>query len=186
MLLDFQGGDELALKVLYDLHQAALHSYIARLVGNADEAEDVLTESFVRLWNKRKQFADIKSVIHYLYAIARNLTYDLLRAKQNRVKQHEGYAYWQLIQEQLVSEEVRARLLQHIFIEVEQLPDQMKKVFTMAYVHGIDAASIADLLQLSVHTVHNHKKAGMKKIRNALGKKGFTKWSYVFVMCLLF
>ena len=72
------------------------------------------------------------------------------------------------------------RLVNTIELEVKQMPSQMQHVFRLAYIDGRLAPSIAEKLNLSVHTVQTHKKLAMKRLRQALAKKGFTKWSYLF------
>ena len=81
-LLDATGrGDRAAFRALYDATAPKLFGIILRIAGNRSIAEDVLQETFVRVWQKAERFApDAGRPMPWLTTIARNLAIDRLRS----------------------------------------------------------------------------------------------------------
>lgn len=179
LMEDFQSGRERALEAIYTTHSRAIYSFTLRLVQEEGICDEIVAESFFRLWNKRQQFDSIKGLVSYLYTIARHLCYEHQQTEKKRKAVLEEVGYLSSIDEDSVCEEMRSRLLQAIYIEAQQMPEQMKKVFMLAYLEGMQTPAIAREMAVSVNTVNTHKKAALKRVRAALAKKGFTKWSYL-------
>lgn len=182
LLHDFRHGVEMALKVIYRQHYHSLWSFANRLVKDEAMVDDIIAESYVKLWHKRLEMDSLKGMIAYLYAIVRNGCISCVNERSRRDRMHKELAYINQLQDVAVTEEIRARLMQTIKIETENLPPQMREVFKLAYLEGLLAPAIAERMSLSVHTVHTHKKLAMKKLRKALEKKGFTRWSYILFL----
>ena len=183
LLHDFRSGDEAALKAIYDLHYHSLFSYAFRITREENVTEDILAESFFKLWQKRQNMESIKGMIAYLYAIIRNQCLVHLQKIAKRDSVYSELQYLDQSGNEEDSEELRTYLLQLIDLEVKQMPGQMQQVFRLAYIEGSLAPAIAEKLALSVHTVQTHKKLAMKRLRQALAKKGFTQWSYLIFFC---
>lgn len=184
MLFDFQSGKEQALEAIYTTHSRAIYSFTLRLVQEEDICDEIVAESFFRLWTKRQQFDSIKGLVSYLYTIARHLCYEHQQNETKRKAVLEEVGYLSSIDTDPVCEEMRSRLLQAIYLETQQMPEQMKRVFTLAYLEGMLAPAIAKELAVSINTVNTHKKAALKRVRAALAKKGFTRWSYLLNLLL--
>lgn len=186
-LLDqIHGGDERALAALFELHYASIYTYACRLVSDPSIAEEVATDAFYRLWQKRTEMQHISGLVAYLYTIVRHLCYQVHREEAKRRMVHEAYQHHAAIPEPPVAEELRARLQQAIRVETQSMPEQMRKVFTLAYLEGWQAPAIAHALSVSVNTVQTHKKAALKRLRAALAKRGFTRWSYFLSVVVIF
>lgn len=183
LLTDFQNGKEAALEYVYCHHHPSLLAYTMRLLNDEDEANDVINESFVKLWEKRKLFNSIKGLVGYLYAIIRNTAYAAMREAKKYNQHKTDFVYlsdkFDELEHMLDTEEIRAKLMQLIYQDIQEMPPQMKAVFQLAYLEGKLAPEIANILSVSVNTVQTHKKAGMKKIRLSLRKKGFTNWMII-------
>jgi RNA polymerase sigma-70 factor, ECF subfamily len=79
--------DEAALAALYDRHSRLAYSVIMRILGSPPDAEDVLQETFVRVWSRADTYdALLGSPATWLTRIARNRAIDRLRAR--RVREH--------------------------------------------------------------------------------------------------
>ncbi len=178
---DFRQGNELALKTLLELHFSALISYAGRLSKDEAAAYDIVTESFVKLWDKRAHMESLKGMIAYLYVIIRNGCFVFLQQRDRMAQSHQEASYLEQFQAEADTEETRSRLIQLILLETAAMPPQMQQVFRMAYLESMSAQAIAEALNLSVLTVHTHKKLAMKRLRAALSKKGFSgRWTFFF------
>lgn len=79
--------DETALARLYDLHGSLVYSVIMRILRSPSDAEDVLQETFVRVWSRADSYdSRLGSPAAWLTRIARNRAIDRLRAR--RVRRH--------------------------------------------------------------------------------------------------
>lgn len=81
-----QGGDDSALNELIDRHRAPLHRFIYRYLRNEATTEDVVEETFVRVYFKAGKFLPKSSVKTWIYTIALNLCRDQFR----RLARHRG------------------------------------------------------------------------------------------------
>ena len=79
-----QAGDRDAFHALYLAHHASLYRYVYGELLNADDAQDVVQETFIRGWTALGRFREESSLVHWLIRIARNLIIDRARARKRR------------------------------------------------------------------------------------------------------
>ncbi|WP_052272836.1 RNA polymerase sigma factor [Flavihumibacter solisilvae] len=168
LLPAFRSGCEAALTRLYGLLKHRLRSYALRLTREADAADDIIAESFFKLWERRAQMESIKGLKAYLYTMIRHACFKYLQAKSKAEQAHEEWNY--LSQFGLETEEGEIRVLQQIRQEISSMPAKMQVVFNLSYIDGLRAAEVARRLSLSVHTIQTQKKRALKRIRCALAK----------------
>jgi RNA polymerase sigma-70 factor (TIGR02960 family) len=84
-------GDESAFAVLVERHRRELHVHCYRMLGNFEEAEDVVQETFLRAWNRRETFAG-GGYRAWLYRIATNACLDALRRNARRLPALHSFA----------------------------------------------------------------------------------------------
>src|SRR5690606_38538557 len=78
-------GDEAALRQLYERHGGLVLALATRMLGSREEAEEVLHDTFYRLWQNAHRFDPERAAVRtYLYALARNLCLSRLRARRSR------------------------------------------------------------------------------------------------------
>jgi RNA polymerase sigma-70 factor (ECF subfamily) len=89
-------GDQDALAVLFDRHKERLFGYLCHLVGDASLAEDLLGETFLRVYRSRARYRAGSGFAPWLYAIARNLALGELRRRSTwlRIKQRLTWDAW--------------------------------------------------------------------------------------------
>ena len=79
-----RGGDETAFRELTDPYRRELQVHIYRIVGSAQDAEDLLQETLLAAWRGLAQFEERASIRAWLYRIATNRALDVLRASRRR------------------------------------------------------------------------------------------------------
>src|SRR6201995_2506963 len=84
MLTRARRGDEHAFRELTDPYRRELQLHIYRIVGSAQNAEDLLQETLFAAWRGLEQFQERASVRAWLYRIATNRSLDSLRASRRR------------------------------------------------------------------------------------------------------
>ncbi|MGR3563602.1 MAG: RNA polymerase sigma factor [Heliomarina sp.] len=72
-------GDRIAMKELYERHQAGLYHFVRMKLGDAFEASDVMQDAFMEVWRRADRFKGQSSVKTWIYGIARNKAVDRIR-----------------------------------------------------------------------------------------------------------
>lgn len=168
----FKNGNELAIKKLYTLHYRPLCYFNQKLINYKQEAEDISTETFLKLLKKREDFDTLPEIKSFLYMASRNACYDFLR-KEKRQNQSRQESIHSLLPEDHFGEQemITAKVLQAIYAEIENLPAQCQQVFKSIFIEGKSTADIATEMGISPQTVLNQKAKALQKIRLALHKE---------------
>lgn len=180
LLQRLRQGDEIAFRQLYDRYCRQIAAFIYQLTHSAVEAEDLLQETFLKLWASREQLPPIIHFGNYLFMMARNKTLDYLRkaAQEQRLLDH----IWANISEvadnldlQLNARESQALISRAL----SQLTPQQQTIFRLSRQEGMDHAAIAIQLGLSKSRVKNVQVETLKFIRRFLAQ-------YSMLLALLF
>ena len=165
-------GDEKSLSELFDRYAGMLTALAHRILKNQPDAEEVLQETFLQVWNQAGRYdAKRSSVSTWLVLIARSRAIDRLRTRQ--VKQRTAAAAQQENPVQHTSPkgvanvlrlERRSRLRQ----ELSQLPEEQRRVLEMAFYGGMTQSEIAEQTGIPLGTVKTRTLLAMKKLRAAL------------------
>lgn len=160
-------GDPNALSSLYYLHVKHLKYFVLRTAKSAVLAEDVVHDTFIKVWENRTKIDDKQPFKPYLYTIARRHLLNLLRRAQHEVSIMEE------IKKSSVSEENATELLidytesSSIFSEaINNLPEQRKEVFIRCRIQGLTYKQAAAELGISESTVNNQMVKALKTIRD--------------------
>ena len=166
--------DEKALAKLYDHYAKLLYGFILSIVKKQEEAEDVLQELFVQIWEKSSTFDVARgSVYTWLVTLARNRAIDRTRSKQFRLQDRtvSDIAFEKISHpddhspfDSVVMQE-RAQLVRHA---LQSLPIEQQEVIRIAYFGGYSQSEIAAELNLPLGTVKTRIRQGMKKLQSHL------------------
>ena len=174
------------LTALYDRHAPALLALARRILGGAGaegDAEDVVQEVFVNVWNNASRYdATRSSASTWLVLITRSRAIDRLRHRQVVDRVHEaaqrdapavgdgagagpgsGYTSPEGA-EAVLTRERRERVRR----ELDNLPPEQRQVLEMAFYQGLSQAEIAARADLPLGTVKTRTLLAMKKLRSAL------------------
>jgi RNA polymerase sigma-70 factor (family 1) len=159
-------GEPEALQSLLELFYGPLCLFVERMVTDRQAAEDIVGEAFVKLWNKRANFATVQNVKAFLYISTRNAALNLLKQAKRETLSKKQLAYLNDDHAAFVlNDMVRAEVLREIMQEIEKLPEQCGKVLKLGYLQGMKNQEIADLLNISVHTVKNQKARAIQLLK---------------------
>jgi RNA polymerase sigma-70 factor (ECF subfamily) len=165
--------DLAALDEFYDQTCGPIFSIAFRILGEASEAEEVVQDVFVQIWEKAPAFdAALGSAFHWALSITRHRSIDRLRARQRRARladdlQNSGLVddHSQANSATLASEfddaaQVRSAL--------KSLPNEQRQAIEMAFFCGKTHQEIAEELGEPVGTIKARIRRGMLKMRDAL------------------
>ena len=168
----FKRGEHGAFDHLFKLHYRALVYYGSQLVADEQEAEDIVVETFVKLLRKRADFDNLPDIKAFLFTSVRNACYDYLRYTQRHEISHQELIYLTGKEETIDDVEmIKAKVLQEIYNEIENLPTQCQKVFKYVFFHGLTTEQIAAEMNISPQTVLNQKNRALNQLRSSLLKK---------------
>lgn len=160
---------QIDFEVLFRLHFRPLCLYALHYLGNVEAAEDVVQESFVKLWEKLEQGSEVSNTRAYLYMTVRNRCLDQLKAKGLATESLKPYDTYGIIDEDEAEE--RSRTEAKIWTALDSLPEKCREIFLLSKRDGLKYEEIAQELNLSVNTVRNQiskalsiLKEGAKKI----------------------
>ncbi|MGN6419670.1 MAG: RNA polymerase sigma factor [Pseudobacter sp.] len=175
-----------AVKELFNQLYKPLIYFAEKLVNNKQEAEDIVGTSFFKLTGRIEQFSSSRDVKAFLYVTTRNECLDYLRRMARFERSQEQLQYlMDYTDAQADDEMLRARILQEVYNEIEQLPPQCKKIFKLIYTRGMSTREIAEEMELSPQTVLNQKAKALNLLRGILAKKNLMPLSDFFQLFLL-
>jgi RNA polymerase sigma-70 factor (ECF subfamily) len=152
---------------VFHLFHPALCFFALRLVNDAAIAEDIVTDVFVKFWEKRSDFNTVYSVKAFLYISTRNacLNHNHKVQYQSRIRENIRQQSNEIEVNEL-NEVIHAQVVHQVYNIVNDLPEKCKEVMLLSYSKGLDCHEIARRMRLSVHTVRNQKNRGVHLIKN--------------------
>jgi RNA polymerase sigma-70 factor, ECF subfamily len=168
-----RGGDQAAFAGLVEPHRRALQVHCYRMLGSFEDSEDLVQETFLRAWRKRKTFQGRSSFRAWLYRIATNACLDALERRPRQVAEHGApqpvveVPWLQPYPDQLLEgipasdaepedEIVAKETIELAFIAaIQLLPPRQRAVLISRDVLGWSAAESAALLDVSVAAVNS-------------------------------
>lgn len=167
-------GDENAFKDLYHYYSEELRPLIWRYADSGIDIQEILQETFFKVWMNRDKLPEIENFRAWVYKIASREYLFLLRKKLNYNKRLDAYSVLSTDSpstpfEVTHLEEIRKAIDQAI----SELSPQRRKIYEMSRRQGLKIEEIADQLSISPQTVKNSLQTVLKLIRDHLVSSGF-------------
>src|SRR5438552_5866711 len=167
-----QRRDAQALAELYDRYGRLVYALILRIVKDTGIAEDLVQETFLRVWNRVSGFdAQKGSIGPWLLAVARNRAIDYLRSAGGRERNAVEYEetdhpalYCDMEKDLLTSDKAR-----RVKSAVEKLSPNQRQVIELAYFEGSSQTEMAERMGQPLGTVKTWVRAALKNLRDELG-----------------
>jgi len=166
--------DTQAMAELYQRFGRLAYSLIYRIVNDAGATEDLVQETFLRVWNRVQAFDEERGALGpWLLAVARNRAIDYLRSIDGRMARNaleldanEHPSQFTDMERDLLNSE-RSRLLKAAF---EKLTPNQRTVIELAYFEGLSQSEMAERLQQPLGTVKTWVRAALRVLRDSLEK----------------
>jgi RNA polymerase sigma-70 factor, ECF subfamily len=156
---------------LYDRYGRLAYTLIYRIVRDQSVAEDLVQESFLRVWNRAQAFdAERGSLGPWILAVARNQALDYIRSVQGRVwsgivsadSEHPGaFRDWE-------GDMLDGIRLDQVRTALTKLSDNQRTVIELAYFEGLSQSEMADRLKQPLGTVKTWIRTALKTLRDEL------------------
>jgi len=175
-------------EVLFNLFAGRLVSFAQSYVGNIKEAEGVVHDCFLAIWEKRDSLALDESLKSYLYSSVKNKSLNVLqKRKLFATEMNDGTLEVTDDMPNPLQQLSKKETERMIFDAIERLPPKCKRVFLLSRTEHLSYKEIASLLDINTKTVENQIAIALKFIRESMGiKKGKTGGNLYHLPSILF
>lgn len=163
----FQRGEERGFTYFFNTLYPALMYYAFRILNDRAAAEDVVEESFIKIWERHSTFTHPQVIKSWLYTTVRNASLNMLKQEQSQSTHKENIAREQQAsyQESPLNDMIIAEVISQVHSTIQVLPTECRKIFQMLYIQGKTVREIAEELGLSISTIKNQKARGLEILR---------------------
>ncbi|MCA9733207.1 MAG: sigma-70 family RNA polymerase sigma factor [Deferribacteres bacterium] len=174
-----QDGDELAYQELYKRYCRVVYTIAYQMIGNHSDTDEVVQETFIRVFKNLHRLRNTKAFTSWLYQIAINLSIDHRKMRtRRRMLPLDDNPEFVSNYELATTKHVRnpgqvlenKELLGQINNAIEDLPEQQRAVIIMHEVEGMSKKMISEILNCSLVTVRTNLHHARKKLRQNLRK----------------
>ena len=175
LIEDAQTGDRTAFEKIVTYHQSYAYAIAFRFLCDEDDAEDVVQDSFIRIWNHLQNFDSKKKFTTWMYKIVVNLCYDKTKANKRRMNvfarwddnfSKDGCSENSDIERNLTNKETAA-LIKHI---ADGLSEKQRMIFLLRDLQDLTIEEVADITGMSESAIKTNLFFARKNIRKKLAR----------------
>jgi RNA polymerase sigma-70 factor (family 1) len=163
-------GDQVAYGRLYSFYYPQLYSSIVFMAQSHEDAQEIIHETFLKIWKAKETLLLIKSFEDYAYTLAKNLLFNQLKRKKI------GQRVIQFLSDQSIKnagpspdqEYLYKQYYQTAIHAINQLSEQKRRIFLLRTQEGMSLAEIAAEMGISVSAVKKHLYAAFESVKEAL------------------
>lgn len=161
-------GDKKAYETMFHRFYPKVHRFVAMLLKNRDDADDVCQLIFLKIWNKREKFTDIRDFDSYLFILTKNTVINYISSRHVMPIDIDSLPD-RYCNEFSPFEDVVAKDTQLLIdMVVENMPQQRQMIYRMSREQNLKNEEIALRLGIQKKTVENHLNLALKEIKRAL------------------
>lgn len=167
LALRVQRGDAEAFDILVTRHMRRAYGLALRVLGQAEDAEDLVQDAFVAALQKIDTFDAERDFAPWFYRILVNRCLNARKARARRTTVELPTEVASAGASPLLETE-RSELRHHLTQAMDKLPDKQKTIVTLFDLEGFSSPEIADMLEISDGTVRWHLHQARRVLREAL------------------
>ncbi len=163
-------ADKNAVSELLKIYYADIYSYLRRLCGSKQDAEDLTQQTFLKVWSSLNGFAGRSKFSTWLYRIAHNAYIDWQRRSSHSIQPHTDQ-WWQECTDKNPGPFANAaerQLAQHLYEAVDLLDEDKRQVVHLHYYEGLSLTETAKVLNVATSTVKYRLREVMKILKDKL------------------
>jgi RNA polymerase sigma-70 factor (ECF subfamily) len=161
-------GNMAAFDAIYNKYSHKLYEFVLRYLKQEEDAEEVVQEVFIKIWEARSKIDVYLSFESFLFTIAYNTTISLLRKRVSETKSREYLKSRQQIDTaEHVTDELQFKELNHkVQSLLKQLTPRQKEIYILSREESLTHKEIAKKLNISENTVKNHLVTTLKYLKS--------------------
>ncbi len=157
-----------AYELLFNRYKRKIYYFASGYLEITVEAEEVVQNTFISIWQHRKKLDNTLSIKSYIYKTASNLIYNLLKKQVVRNRYIEHAAAKTPLTDKSHDEIFYQDLKKTMEAIIKTMPAQQKKIFNLSRSEGLSHEEIAKQLNISVRTVENQVYRALKLLKKGL------------------
>ncbi len=170
--IGLQKSSKPAFKALFDRYHKKVYNVSRRMNISHEDAEGVVQDVFLTLWEKRKLLDKDLSINAFIITIAKRLVYNKIRSQIVRTSHKEaeigrGQSLYNSTEDYIIFSEMERNAQEGI----ERLPENRKQIFMLSKQSGLSNDEIAEQLNISKRTVENQLYRATKSIKEHIEDK---------------
>jgi RNA polymerase sigma-70 factor, ECF subfamily len=169
LVINLRNGDKKAFEAIFNKYKLKLYYYALSYLQSKEEAEEVVQNAFIALWEHRQTLNELLSIKNYLYKSVVNHIYNHLKHEAVR-QRYMDYTSKTMVEadEHVENEIIYNDLEKNLTSLIGYLPPQQQTIFKMSRFDGLSHAEIAEKLGLSVRSVENQVYRALKYLKENL------------------
>ena len=162
--------DHIAFTEIYDRYRGVLYLHAYKLTQDTNEAEDIVQEIFIYLWDKAATITFNTGIKSYLYSAVRYKFFNILDHKKVITKHEQSFNDFTSKGAFITDNQVRENELKRLIeMEIAKLPEKMRIVFELSRKEHLTVSEIADKLNISKSTVKKQLGNAIRILRLKFG-----------------
>ena len=162
--------DHDAFRIFYDSHYLQVYRFASYFITSLQEIEEIVSDVFCAIWQRRKKLTNIEYFERYLYTITKNRAFYYHRRENNKIQ-----VDFETLSETLTHNEnpehiaIDKELTLSLKAAIDALPERCRTIFLMAREEKLKYKEIAEILSISEKTVNAQMVLAIKKLSQRLG-----------------
>ena len=176
LIADYLNGDEKSFEILMNRHMKAVYNFVYRLSPKNVDVDDIVSETFYKVWKNLKKFHSGEKFTTWLFTIARNTTYDILRKKRaltfSDFDNEDGGNFLtdtltdtELLPPEIFEQSENKKIVENL---LESIPPMYREVLLLRYVNEFTFEDIGIILKKPLHTVKSQHRRAIILLRKTL------------------
>ena len=173
-----RSSDPAAFASLFRKYYEPLYHFAGRFVKDAQAAENIVQDVFIKLWDKRAEWHVQSSVKSYLYTAVKNHSLNYLKREKSMIPIDEVAANLRHCIPSPEEDLIENEMAEAVREAIERLPQQCRRIYLMKRYDDLTYSEIAEVLNVSINTVKTQMKRAIKSLHKNL--------AYLFSMLWIF
>ncbi|MES2618173.1 MAG: RNA polymerase sigma-70 factor [Bacteroidota bacterium] len=159
------------LEQLFYAYQPGLHWFCLQIVKSSEDADEIVNDAFLVVWERKEELKLDDSLKNYLYTIVKNKSLNFLKKRRlDEVNIDDDFQI--LSQHHSVIDQIHARETEQlIFALIDRLPSKCRQIFVLSRKENMSNREIAALLEISEKTVENQITIAIRFIKDGLNSR---------------
>ena len=169
LIRELQRGNAKAFELLYKQYHARLYNFCMSIIHNKQDAEGMVQEVFIAVWENREKLDENKSFSGFVFSIAKNKTLNKIKQYLSRKVYLEYMQMESQALDETVSDIESLELIEFLHQTIQELPEKSKEIFLLSRNEGLTYKQIASKLNVTENVVDHEIRKSLKYLREKLG-----------------
>lgn len=159
-------GDQDSFRILFDTYQDNIYTTALFLTGDEWLAQEIVQETFIKIWLQRSQILKIENLETWIYVIAKNCALNLIKSNRNKELLLTKFQQEIRISYPHIETEILEKELQNILTKaIDRLPPKQRQTYQLIKEEDLKRDEVAKIMNISPETVKSNLKKATESIR---------------------